>query len=528
MIIMEQNKSVNNAKWLFIIAMGIYVISSTFSLLFYTDGTYTEKGNFLSGAMAILAQVVTYAFPSLGITLMFSYKNKNRGLRYVGRVAGGISFLLGIVLIAYSILASSGFLYIEKENKNKTSYKNSESYTLAQKENIRSTKEYDKANNNIDIKQKKLSELEDNKIKTFKDIDTKYKNKTIKDINDNQNIKALNNDIEKFKALNQYTNEVNPRLKEKNNIIVGIEQSNLKLNESEKKEYNDLIESIKSDIKELKNIKDSEKKNIDISSNSLKSNINNKVIESSYDGYYKSLLPLNVAKQLSSKTLLILSAILEFAPTLLVFVSVVLYEFEPIKWLSGLYPFKFLSGLISFIFNIINWLFELMTIKITSKITRTKLKITESGMTMCATKDINENYNKAMKIYKLNLDKMENKINTLNFDKDKKNKIDESNNEFKKELNKKEESNKNDKSNVKTVRTVLRKKNTNIDTTAQKVYKIMKDEFDKSGKVLSVKKLSEILKLNTNKVQGAREILKENGLIESRPLRGRANKIIIK
>jgi hypothetical protein len=503
MINMEKNKTMNNAKWLFIIALGIYVVSSTFSLLFYTDGTYTEEGRFLSSSMAILAQIITYAFPSLGITLMFSYKNDNKKILWTGKVSGFFIFVFGLALIGYSIIASSGFLWIEKENKNKTAYRNSESYKLAEKENKRSTNEYDKAVTKIEVNEKKLAKLEDSKIKSFNEINDKYENKDNFDISNNNDIKRLDNEIIRFKKLDQYKNGVNPCLAEKNNIIANIKANNLKLAENEKAEYNKSINALKIEIKQLKEIKDTEKIAIVNSSEELKSNINNKIVESSYDGYYKSLFSQNIAKQLSSKTLLVLSSILEISPTFLVFASVVLYGFEPIKWMANLYPVRAFNGIIRWIFNILTWIFELIGIKIARTVSNAKLKKTELGITAKDDTEMENRYNKAMEIYKLNLDNMKNEINKLKNDK---------NNSDKKTIIKKS-------ANI---------TNKNIDITAKKVYELMKEEYDKTGKVLSVKSLSDKLRLNSNKIQGARELLKENGLIESIPLKGRANKIIIK
>jgi hypothetical protein len=269
--------------WLLVLTFGS-VISSIFTIMWFRSQAVSEEGIKLTTAMAIFSEICKYSF------LVNGWKNIKKH-----KLFGSISTLIAVMFLVFSILASGGKLYTEKESKNKTAYLESENYKIQQEKRDREIGAYELTKGNYKELSTQLNNMKNNRNAEIKTITEKYNNKYTKQ-------------IKAYEKKNLYTNGSEP-LKRKRDAEIKTE-----------------IEKYDTDIEKLEKQVSSFLKRLEVTGNQLETTEKNitgitsgEEMETGYGSYYASFVDREKAKKLDGLTYLIFGILVEVSIMVLSF-----------------------------------------------------------------------------------------------------------------------------------------------------------------------------------------------------------------
>ena len=299
-------------------------ISTIFTIMFFTDQSTDTTGYILSFGMALFSMMCTYAFISIGFSLI-KKKGETKHL-----FVGCLFVIAGITFVILSILASAGFFWNQKETKNLTSYKNSEQF------------------------------------KQFNDRKQRLNSNSKSDINEKNNI---SDDIKNLKAdkkdlvdeiKKEYNNEINIISKDYDKRIeaarkkfyfgtkdIGVydltDKKNIKIKDLKTKMKNEIL-SKENEIKDELNILQSRLTSIDTkitesenklenTENLISNTTNNNTIISGYESFYVATIG-ETGRKIAGWTYFILSILTEISIALLGLYLFTIKQVDVIKFFA--------------------------------------------------------------------------------------------------------------------------------------------------------------------------------------------------
>jgi hypothetical protein len=270
--------------WLMVLTFGS-IISSIFTIWWFRSQAVSDEAIKLTTAMAVFSEICKYSF------LVNGWKNIRKH-----KLFGTISTLIAVLFLIFSILASGGKLYTEKEIKNKTAYIESESYKIQQEKRDREIGSYELTKNNYEELNKQLNDMKNNRDAEIKNINNNYINKYAKQ-------------IKSYEKQYLYTNGSEP-LKRKRDTEIKAE-----------------IEKYDTEIEKLEKEVSSFLKKLEITGNQLENTekdiigtqSGNNEVETGYGGYYSSFVGKDKARELDGLTYLVFGILVEVSIMVLSF-----------------------------------------------------------------------------------------------------------------------------------------------------------------------------------------------------------------
>jgi hypothetical protein len=277
--------------WMLVLTFGA-IVSSIFTVLWFREQASSETGIKLTTAMAIFSEICKCAF------IVNGWKNVKKH-----KMFGSFSIALAICFLAFSILASSGKLYTEKENRNKKSYVESAEYGTKQETKSREQGNYDETLSSIKETKRKIKDLEDNRETETQSIAQKYHDK-------------YDGQIKRYEKKRRYTNGSEPLKRKRETEIT-----------QDITAYDKKIADLKADLKKY----EADLKTTNNNLNNVESDLHNEesgdTVDTGYGSYFSSFMSTEKAKTLDGITYLIFGILVEISILVLsYYVFVVLPE----------------------------------------------------------------------------------------------------------------------------------------------------------------------------------------------------------